>query len=43
MERQEIIDALQNVNQAEVGVFVYFVMKMELSKWQTSMRRLFLV
>ena len=27
MERQELIDALQNVNQAEVGVFVYFVMK----------------
>ena len=22
MERQELIDALQNVNQAEVGVFV---------------------
>lgn len=27
MERQELIDALQNVNQAGVGVFVYFVMK----------------
>lgn len=27
MERQELIDALQNVSQAEVGVFVYFVMK----------------
>ena len=37
MERQELIDALQNVNQEKVGVFVTFVRKK--SEFPTSLTK----